>query len=157
VVSWDQLRKFLLQHPYAWRRWAVIILGLAPPLICAWSAESSGRWELFERSGSLTAAIGLLVASRRYLEHGIVELASLRLNGTGNADIIEVMEDVVTGKLGPALSAFGTFIWGWGTYLGWWTFGFLSIWAVIAARDAWRDRSHLAGGRMAVRPSKTWG
>lgn len=146
MVSLDLLRKLLLQHPYAWRRWAVVILGLAPPLICAWSAEFSGRWELFERSGSLTTAMGLLVASRHYLEHGIFELVSLRLNGTGNTDIVEAMEDVVTGKLGLALSAFGTFIWGWGTYLGWWGFSSLSIWAFLAARDAWRDRYNLRDG-----------
>jgi hypothetical protein len=30
-----------------------------------------------------------------------------------------VLEDVVTGKLGLALSAVGSIIWGWGTYLGW--------------------------------------
>jgi hypothetical protein len=48
-------------------------------------------------------------------------------------------EDIYTQKLGLAISAFGTVIWGWGGYLRWWTFSFLALWAAIAAYDAWRD------------------
>jgi hypothetical protein len=116
----------------------VVTWGLAPPVICAWWAQSSGRWDLFERSGSITTAIGLIVASRRYLKYGISELALLRLNADADPDIVEVTKDVVSAKHGLALSACGTIIWGWGTYLGWWCFASVAIWAVFAARDARR-------------------
>ena len=50
--------------------------------------------------------------------------------------MVELLEDIYTAKLGLAVSAFGTIIWGWGKYLGWWSFSYLVVWAVIAARDA---------------------
>ena len=125
---------------YGVRRLAAVALGLSPPLVCAVLAEGSGRWDLFERSGSITAAIGLLLASRRYIQHGVLELTMLRANDAMRSDIAEVLEDVVTGKLGLALSAFGSIVWGWGTYLGWWCFGLLAIWLIVALRDALRDR-----------------
>ena len=37
-----------------------------------------GELDLFERSGSITAAIGLLVASRRYIHSGVLELLHAR-------------------------------------------------------------------------------
>ena len=83
-----------------------------------------------------------MVASRRYVEHGIVELVLSRRHDGSASDLVETIEDVVTSKLGLALSAFGTIVWGWGTYLGWWTFGILAIWAILALRDALRDRRH---------------
>jgi hypothetical protein len=95
------------------------VLAISPPLICALLGERTGRWDLFERSGSITAAIGLLLASRRYTSHGVLELTILQVNHTLESDRAEVLEDVVTGKLGLALSAVGSIIWGWGTYLGW--------------------------------------
>jgi hypothetical protein len=66
--------------PGAYRGVAAIILALSAPLICAWYATGHDRWDLFERSGSLTAAIGLLLASRKYLRHGVLELAILHTN-----------------------------------------------------------------------------
>ena len=53
--------------------------------------------------------------------------------------MLELVEDIHATKLGLAVSAFGTIIWGAGKYLQWWTFGYLVIWAAIAAFDAWRD------------------
>jgi hypothetical protein len=121
------------------RRLAAVVLAISPPFVCALLAEGTGRWDLFERSGSITAAIGLLLASRRYIRHGVLELTMLRVNDALKSDIAEVLEDVVTGKLGLALSAFGSIIWGWGTYLGWWCFAFMAIWVIAVLRDAHRD------------------
>ena len=124
---------------YLARRLIAVSVAVSPPIVFAWLAESTGRWELFERSGSITAAIGLFLASRRYIQHGVQELAMLRANDQLRSDLAEVLEDVITGKLGLALSAFGTVIWGWGTYLGWWCFAFLAVWAIVALRDKRRD------------------
>ena len=100
-------------------------------------ARETGRWDLFERSGSITIAIGLLLASRRYIRYSVLELAVL--NAQPKANIAEIVEDIFTAKLGLALSAFGTIIWGWGKYLGWASFTYLLVWALFAARDFRRD------------------
>lgn len=65
----------------------------------------------------------------------------LRANNQIESEIGEVLEDIFTTKLGLALSAFGTIIWGWGQYLGWWSFSYLVVWALFAIRDALRDLS----------------
>ena len=122
---------------YRVRRVAAIILALAPPIACAFLARESGRWDLFERSGSITTAIGLVLASRRYIQYGVLELATLHAQPKPN--IAQILEDIFTAKLGLALSAFGTIIWGWGKYLGWWSFTYLLVWALFAARDYRRD------------------
>ena len=83
--------------------------------------------------------IGLLLASRRYLRRGIVEIAMMDRSDGSNSHVMELLEDIHATKLGLAISAFGTVIWGGGQYLQWWTFGYLIIWAAIAALDAWRD------------------
>jgi len=122
---------------YRWRRVAATIMAISPPILCACLAGSSGNWELFERSGSITTAIGLVLASRRYVQYGVLELA---MQARGPApDAREMLEDILTAKLGLALSAFGTVIWGWGKYIGWWSFTCLLVWALFAARDARRD------------------
>ncbi|HYX47982.1 MAG TPA: hypothetical protein VE820_14325 [Sphingomicrobium sp.] len=123
---------------YRVRRVAAIAVAISPPLICAFLARNSGSWDLFERSGSITTAIGLALASRRYIQYGALELAMLRAHRL-ETDAAEILEEIFTAKLGLALSAFGTIIWGWGKYLGWWSFGALFIWALFAARDARRD------------------
>jgi hypothetical protein len=117
---------------------ATISLALCPPLVCAFLASTSGRWDLFERSGSITTALGLLLASRRYIRYGVLELAILQARDQ-ERDAAEILEDIFTGKLGLGLSAFGTIVWGWGLYLGWWSFSYLLVWAMFAARDAYRD------------------
>jgi len=125
-----------------WHRPIAAALALSPPIGCAWFAEDSGRWDLFERTGSITAAIGLALASRRYLQHGIAELASLH---TSKAADLHAKDDIHSTKLGLALSAFGMLVSGWGRYLGWWSFLFAAIWAVLAIRDILRDLRHSRG------------
>ena len=123
--------------------WLVVVLGLCPPLLGGWFAHSSGNWDLFERSGSITVAIGLLVASRRYFQYSVHELAMLRADDDLKSEMAELLEDVLTGKMGLALSAFGTIVSGWGKYLGWWTFSYLLVWAWFAFRDIYRDSIRL--------------
>ena len=121
--------------PGAHRGIAAIILAVSPPLIAARFATVHDRWDVFERSGSLTSAIGLVVASRRYLGYSVHQLAALEKNSR----VDELVEDIYVAKLGLAISAFGMTISAWGRYLGWWSFSYLVVWAAIAARDAWRD------------------
>jgi len=128
---------------YRTRRAAALILGISPPIICALLTKAPDGWDLFERSGSITTAVGLLLASRRYIQHGVLELAMLNLTDALRSDSIELLEDIVTSKLGLALSAFGTVVWGWGKYLGWWSFSYLAIWALFALRDAYRDSARV--------------
>jgi hypothetical protein len=124
---------------YSVRRILAITVAMSAPVICACLANISGNWDFFERSGSITTAIGLLVASRRYIEHGVLELTEFQEQRTAS-DSSEMFEDVVTAKLGLALSAFGTVVWGWGSYLRWWSFSCLLVWAILAVRDARRDK-----------------
>jgi hypothetical protein len=139
---------------YRARTVPVIILAVSPPLICAWFATGPDRWNLFERSGSLTTAIGLLLASRRYLGHGVLELAIGQKDDESRSSMIELVENIHAAKLGLALSAFGTITWGWGKYLGWWSFSYLVVWAVIAAYDAWRDFVRLRDTPIGVPPAE---
>lgn len=117
-------------------------MAISPLVLCACLASNSGNWDLFERSGSITTAIGLLVASRRYIQYGVLELASLHERRQATA-AVEMLEEIVTAKLGLALSAFGTVVWGWGKYIGWWSFSLLLPWALLAARDARRESNKL--------------
>ena len=114
------------------------IVALAAPVVCAAFASTSGRWDLFERSGSITTACGLLLASRRYIRYGVVELTLLHAQRR-RAEVTEIIADILTAKEGLALSAVGTLIWGWGAYLHWWSFGCLLVWATFAALHANRD------------------
>ena len=133
------------------RSFVAVVIGLCPPIVCGCIAQTSGGWGLFERSGSITAAIGLLAASRRYVHHSIIELVMSRADGVQRSDLAEVLEDILTAKLGLALSGFGTVIWGWGQYLGWLSFSYLLVWAFFAIRDAHRDHVHLqSNGAAAV-------
>jgi hypothetical protein len=121
----------------------IITLALAvlPPFVCAAMAETSANWDLFERSGSITAAVGLVVASRRYIHYGAIEL--LRTRDELKSDVAEMLEDIFTQKLGFALSAFGMMISGWGKYLGWWSFSYIAVWVLLAIHDVHRDAMHL--------------
>ena len=120
-------------------RAAAITLAVSPPVICALFARGPERWDLFERSGALTSAIGLLLASRRYLGRGVIEIAIIEQGKGSKSNTLELIENIHATKLGLAVSAFGTIIWGTGKYLQWWTFSYLIVWAAIAAFDAWRD------------------
>ena len=82
-----------------------------------------------------------MVASRRYIHYGAIEL--LRTRDELKSDVAEMLEDIFTQKLGFALSAFGMMISGWGKYLGWWSFSYIAVWALFAIRDVHRDASHL--------------
>ena len=120
---------------YRVRSIAAVTLGICPPIVFAWVGQTSGNWDLFERSGAITSAIGLLVASRRYVEHGLLELAMPPSNDKQPSHLAELLEDIFTAKIGLALAAFGTIVWGWGKYLGWWAFSLLLVWAFFAIRD----------------------
>ena len=120
-------------------RATAIFLAVSPPVMCALFVRGPDRWDLFERSGALTTTIGFLLASRRYLQHGIIEIAIIDQNHGDKSNMSELVEDIHATKLGLAVSAFGTLIWGAGKYLHWWTFSYLIVWAAIAALDAWRD------------------
>ena len=122
--------------------WLIIVLGLCPPVLAGWFAQKSGNWELFERSGSITAAVGLVVASRRYFDYTVHELA-LRTSHELKSEMAELIDDVLTAKMGLALSAFGSIVIGWGKYLGWWSFSYLLVWAWFAFRDIYRDSIRL--------------
>ena len=121
------------------RRAAAIVMAVSPPLLSACFFKGPHRWELFERSGSLTTVVGFLLATRRYLQPGIRELAARQRSDPSRSEMVELVEEVRTAKLGLAISAFGTVVWGWGAYLGWWTFSYLGAWAVIALLDVRRD------------------
>jgi hypothetical protein len=117
------------------------IVALAAPVACYLFARNSGRWDLFERSGSITTACGLLLASRRYIRYGVVELTLLHAQQR-RAEVSEIIGDIVTAKEGLALSAVGTIIWGWGSYLHGWSFSCLLVWAAFAALHTKRDLKH---------------
>ncbi len=85
---------------YLLRSVVTIALATCPLMVCAWLAESSGRWELFERSGSITTAIGLMLASRRHIRYGVLELAVSRAHNDLESDVREALEDILTAKLG---------------------------------------------------------
>ena len=68
--------------------------------------------------------------------------------------MIELLEDIHTTKIGLAVSAFGTVVWGWGDYLRWWSFSLLLVWALIAACDAWRDSVRLRDTPFGVPPAE---
>jgi hypothetical protein len=129
----------LTPRAYRARRTVALLLAISPPLLCALFATGPDRWTLFERSGSLTAAIGLLLASREYLRPGLIQLAISKQKQDPKTDVSEQLEDIYTHKMGLAVSAFGSVVMGWGSYLQWWAFSYLAIWAVLAAYDAWRD------------------
>ena len=122
---------------------AAIVLGVSPPVTCAWVAQASVDWSLFERSGYVTAAFGLVLASRRYVQHSVLELAALHANEDLESKLSRVVEDTATAKLGLALSGFGMIISGWGKYLGWWSFSYIAVWVFFILRDARRDFTRL--------------
>jgi hypothetical protein len=124
---------------YIVRTIAMIALAVSPSIICGCIAQSSGHWDLFERSGSVVAVIGLLLASRPYFEHTVTDL----INAHADEDAVfkpgEVLSDILAAKRGLTLSAFGSLIWGWGLYLRWWSFSLLALWMVFVLYRASRD------------------
>ncbi len=82
---------------YRVRRVAAIFVAISPPIACAFLASEFGRWDLFERSGSITTAIGLLLASRRYIRYSVLELAVLQAQP--KSSVVEILEDIFTANL----------------------------------------------------------
>lgn len=124
---------------YIFRSIAMIALAVSPAIICAYLAQASGRWDLFERSGSVITITGLLLASRRYLEHTVTDLVVAHATGDAGFKPHHALSEVLAARRGLTLSAFGTFIWGWGTFLRWWSFGVLALWMAFVAYRAFRD------------------
>ena len=120
-------------------RTIAVCLAVSPPVLCALLVRGPERWSLFERSGALTSAIGLLAAARRYIHRGVIEIATMDRDGDSQSNRLELVENVHATKMGFVISAFGMVIGATGKYLHWWTFSFLVAWAAMIAFDAWRD------------------
>lgn len=112
---------------------AGIVAGVSPAIFCAWCANQSGRWDLFERAGSIATTIGLIFATGRYIRHSTLELVMSRSRTHYPPDLVESLDEVIGARVGLALSGFGTLVWGWGAYLRWWSFGYLAVWGLLAA------------------------
>lgn len=83
--------------------------------------------------------IGLLLASRPYFEHTVTDLVIAHADEDAVFKPGEVLSDILAAKRGLTLSAFGSLIWGWGSYLRWWSFSLLAIWMVFVVYRACRD------------------
>jgi hypothetical protein len=73
---------------------AMIALAVCPAIICGCIAQTSGHWDLFERSGSVTTIIGLLLASRRYVEHNVTDLVIAHADEDAVFKSGEVLSDI---------------------------------------------------------------
>ena len=126
-----------LQTPWGFiaRSFAIIALTVCPAIICAYLAQTSSNWHVFERSGSIVTIIGLLLASRRYIEHTVTDLVTKDIE----LKLDKGLSEVVAARCGLTLSAFGTLIWGWGIFLRWWSFGVLALWAAFLIYRAFHD------------------
>jgi len=123
-----------LRAPKGYIVWSIAMIALAicPEIICACIAQASGHWDLFERSGSITTIIGLLLASRPYFEHTVTDLVIAHADEDSIFKPDEIFSDILAAKRGLTLSAFGSLIWGWGLYLRWWSFSLLALPAYLA-------------------------
>ena len=153
-ASYWALLRLMLRSGGSAARTAAILVAISAPVLCALFVGGPERWDLFERSGAITTTIGLLLASRRYLHRGIIEIAIVDQSGGAKSNMFELVEDIHATKLGMAVSAFGTLIWGAGKYLQWWTFGYLIIWAAVAGLEAWRDFDRLRKTPIGVLPAE---
>jgi hypothetical protein len=106
----------------------LVVLAVCPAVICAYLAQTSAHWGLFERSGSIVTIIGLLLASRHYFSYSIPDLVAARTNKGAGFKAGRVLSDALAARRGLTLSAFGTLIWGWGIFLRWWSFAVLALW-----------------------------
>jgi hypothetical protein len=122
-----------LRAPEGYIVWtfAIIVLAVLPAVVFACIAQASKRWDLFERSGSVTTIIGLLLASRPYFEHTITDLVSFHADEHAAFKPRVALSNILAAKRGLTLSAFGSLIWGWGSYLRWWSFSVLAIWMIF--------------------------
>jgi hypothetical protein len=125
---------------YIVRSISMIVLAVCPAIICAYLAQTSADWHLFERSGSIITITGLLLASRRYFEHTVTDLIVAHTQRNARREPCEVLSSILDARRGLTLSAFGTLIWGWGIYLRWWSFGVLALWMAVVIYRALYDR-----------------
>ena len=124
---------------YIARSIALVVLAVSPSVICAYLAQTSAHWSLFERSGSIVTITGLLLASRHYFAYTVTDLVVARTNKGGGFKARKVLGDVLAARRGLTLSAFGTLIWGWGIFLRWWSFAVLALWMAFVLYRAFRD------------------
>jgi hypothetical protein len=126
-----------LQTPWGFivRSLAIIAITICPAIVCAYLSQTSSNWHMFERSGSIVTIVGLLIASRRYIEHSVTDLVS----EDSKLKLEKAVSDVLAARRGLTLSAFGTLVWGWGLFLRWWSFGFLALWLAFVFYRALRD------------------
>lgn len=124
---------------YIARSIALVVLAVFPSIICAYLAQTTAHWSLFERSGSIVTITGLLLASRHYFAYTVTDLVVARTNKGAGFKARKVLGDVLAGRRGLTLSAFGTLIWGWGTFLRWWSFAVLALWMAFVIYRAFRD------------------
>jgi hypothetical protein len=118
---------------------ALIMLAVCRAIICAYLAQTSANWHLFERSGSIVTITGLLLASRRYFEHTVTDLVISRSNDDAGSNSEKILGDILATRRGLTLSAFGTLIWGYGIFLRWWSFGVLALWMAFVIYRAFHD------------------
>lgn len=118
---------------------ALIVLAVSPAILCAYLAQTSANWHLFERSGSIVTITGLLLASRRYFEHTVTDLVVACSKEEAGFKSDKVLGDILATRRGLTLSAFGTLIWGYGIFLQWWSFGVLALWMAFVIYRAFHD------------------
>jgi hypothetical protein len=58
-ASYLELAGLRTPSVYIVRSVVTVVLAVCPSIVCASLAENSGRWDLFERSGSIITAIGV--------------------------------------------------------------------------------------------------
>ncbi|MFM0341351.1 hypothetical protein [Paraburkholderia fungorum] len=117
----------------------MILLAVSPAIICAYLAQTSANWHLFERSGSIITITGLLFASGRYFEHTVTDLVVSRTKENAGSKSEKILGDILATRRGLTLSAFGTLIWGYGIFLQWWSFGVLALWMAFVIYRAFHD------------------
>jgi hypothetical protein len=137
----SDLRQRALQTPWDFiaRSISMIVLAVCPSVVCAYLAQTSSDWHLFERSGSIVTIAGLLLASRRYFERTVTDLVVAHTRDDAGFERNEVLSSILDARRGLTLSAFGTLIWGWGIYLRWWSFAFLALWLGFVFYRAFYD------------------
>jgi hypothetical protein len=139
AASGLQQRALRTPWDYIARSVSMIVLAVSPALVCAYFAQTSADWHLFERSGSIVTIAGLLLASRRYFEHTVTDLVVAHTREDARFEPTEVLSSILDARRGLTLSAFGTLIWGWGTILRWWSFAVLALWLAFVIYRAFYD------------------
>jgi hypothetical protein len=124
---------------YIGRSVLMVAFAVCPAIVSAFLAQASADWQFFERSGSITTIIGLLLASRRYFEYRVTDLVDAQTGEHAGFDPGEVLSSILDARRGLTLSAFGTLIWGWGIFLRWWSFVVLALWLAIVLYRAVHD------------------